>query len=428
MKSMSRLAVVVCVSLVTASPALAWPEFVLPDVLFAAPGVECNVYYDGAFETVTPWRYAYEAECPVGWCERFRWHWTPAAEDAGRSVPLVLRALDDDGTVAEKSVTVRVARLPKAPDTRRITLAMLGASISNSGYPQRVMKLMRENGYPNYTPVGSHAGGGKPVVPGGIAYDGYGGFQWGDFLRRWWARECELPQEQMKAEEEALRLGQREFVIQQGDAYRLKSPLLRVGASGRPELDLQGWLDRINGGKPPDVITVALFGNDMFKARPGTLQAHLDRTFADVEKLLSVLRAAAPKAHIGIGLGVAAADQDAFAKNYGCLQSAAQYRRNIFAFNRRMMAFDFIRRDGNMSLIPMNAAIDTVSSFPRAEVAAHADTTQTVWRTSNALHPLRCGGDQLGDAIFAWLADVLSRDPAERKVSVAECGAIPSAR
>ena len=407
MKLMSRLAVVVCVSLVAVSPAVARPGFILPDVLFAAPGVECNVYYDGAFETVTPWCYAYEAECSVGRCECRRWHWTPAAEDAGRSVPLVLRALDDDGTVAERSVTVRVARLPKAPDLRRITLAMLGASISNSGYPQRVMKLMRENGYPNYTPVGSHAGYGKPVVPGGIAYDGYGGFKWGDFLRRWWARECELPQEQMKAEEEALRLGQREFVVQQGDAYRLKSPLLRVGASGRPELDLQGWFDRINCGNPPDVITVVLAANDVFGARPTTLQGILDKTFVDVEKLLSVLRTAAPKAHIGVGLFPLASDQDAFAENYGCLQSAAQYRRNVFAYNRRMLGFDLIRRDGNMSLIPMSCSLDTVNSFPRKHVPAHVDTTEMVERTVNALHPLPSGGDQLGDAVYAWLVNIL---------------------
>lgn len=384
------------------------PAFVMSRHVYAAPGVECNVYYDGALDSVTPWRYAYEVECESGRCERFRWCWTPTAEDGGKRMPLTLRAMDDDGIVAETTVTVCVARAVSQPDTRILTLATLGASVSNSGYPQRVMKLMRENGYPNYTPVGSHAGFGKPVVPGGIAYDGYGGFRWGDFLRRWWARETDLPQEQIKAEEEALRLGHREFRID-SENYRLKSPLLHVGASGRPELDLAGWLERINGGKDPDVVAVVLAGNDVFRARPSTLDSILDETFADVTKLLTVLRQTMPKTHIAVGLFPLCADQDAFAENYKCLQSAAQYRRNVFAYNRRVLDFALIRNDGNMSIIPMNCAIDTVNSFPKKEVRVHADSEQNTLRSCNALHPLPCGGEQLGDAFYAWLANYLDK-------------------
>lgn len=380
------------------------PAFVMPKRLYAAPGVECNVYFDGALDTVTPWRYAYEAECKVGRCERFRWCWKPLREDAGKIVPLTLRALDDDGVVAETSLCVQVVRLPVTASDRTITLALLGASISNSGYPQRVMKLMRENGYPNYTPVGSHSGRGKPVEPRGIAYDGYGGFRWGDFLRRWWARESDLPQEQLKAEEEALQAGDKCFKILP-ESYRLKSPLLHVGDTGRPELDLQGWFDRINGGTPPDIITVVLAANDVFHSRPSDVSKRLDETFADAMSLLTALRKAAPKAHIGVGLFPPCSDQDAFAENYGCLQSAAQYRRNVFAYNRRMIELDLIRRDGNMSLIPLNCALDTVNSFPRKTVLAHANSTESVLRTMNALHPLPCGGEQLGDAFFAWLAN-----------------------
>lgn len=382
------------------------PGFVMSQRMYAAPGVECNVYYDGALDSVVPWRYAYEVECQVGRCERFRWCWTPTVEDGGKRFPLTLRAMDDDGIVAETTVTVCVARAVSPTDARAVTLATLGASVSNSGYPQRVMKLMRENGYPNYTPVGSHGGFGKPVQPRGIAYDGYGGFRWGDFLRRWWARETDLPQEQIKAEEEALRLGHREFRID-SENYRLKSPLLHVGASGRPELDLHGWFARINGGRAPDVIAIVLAGNDVFRARPNTLGEILDSTFADAANLLTVLRQAAPKAHIAVGLFPLCADQDAFAENYKCLQSAAQYRRNVFAYNRRVLDFVPIRDDGNMSIIPMNCAIDTVNSFPRKEVAVHADSDEKTFRACNALHPLPCGGEQLGDAFYAWLANLL---------------------
>ena len=68
------------------------PAFVVPGTIYAAPGVECNVYWGEVLDSVRPDRYAFEARSRVGRCENERWTWTPAAKDAGRRETVVVNA------------------------------------------------------------------------------------------------------------------------------------------------------------------------------------------------------------------------------------------------------------------------------------------------------------------------------------------------
>ena len=52
------------------------PAFVLPETVYAVPGVECNVYFDEVLDSVRPDSYAFEAQSKVGRCEARRWTWT----------------------------------------------------------------------------------------------------------------------------------------------------------------------------------------------------------------------------------------------------------------------------------------------------------------------------------------------------------------
>ena len=152
----TKFTIISALSVLTALSASAKPTFFLPEHLYAAPGVECNVYFSNIFESFTPNRYAYEALAAKGKSQVERWTWTPTAADAGTKVKLVINAWSDDAPVASVTTTVHVARAPQpGADQRKITFALLAASLTNSRYQDRIMKDMRENGYPLFTPVGS---------------------------------------------------------------------------------------------------------------------------------------------------------------------------------------------------------------------------------------------------------------------------------
>ena len=115
------------------------PRFFVPETLYAAPGVECNVFFARIFESVKYSNYAFEAISEEGNFWEDRWSWTPKAEDAGKSVQVVFRAHSDDGLVDCATTTVAVAKSPAADlKSRRISLALLTASCSNCRFQDRL--------------------------------------------------------------------------------------------------------------------------------------------------------------------------------------------------------------------------------------------------------------------------------------------------
>ena len=378
----------------------------LPETVYTAPGLETNIYFENVIDSATPEAYAVEVKCPRGTHGNKRWFWTPDAKDAGKEFVLELRLFNDWGMIASKKCKVVVAR--EAADRKaKITLALLGDSGVNCRYPTHLLNVMRERGYANYTPVGKHSGSGKPVVPGGIAHDGYGGFSWQSFLERWVYSTGELPQAQNEAEKEQMRaLGVRN--IPQSQMYRMRSPLLKV-VNGKKVLDIPGWFGAINKGKAPDFIVIQLGGNDVFSTRAEKLDERIKYVMGNARKLLAELRKHAPNAKIGVASGVCGCAQDGFGANYNCYQSKYQYRRNILRYTREIAALVKELNDPKLSFIPMHHNIDPENSFITGSFPVHARSKQKVVRLRNALHPSITGGYQLGDAIACWLLKQLEK-------------------
>jgi len=160
------------------SAAEARPSFVVEPEVFAAPGVPCHVYYERVFDSRVPQRYLLEAVSEVGRCHARSWDWTPQESDAGTRKRLVLNAWDDEGLVASATTTVVVAGAPSpAAKGRKVTLALLAASDTNSLYQNRILERMRAAGFANYTPVGTHTGGSASFACNpaeGAPHDGFG--------------------------------------------------------------------------------------------------------------------------------------------------------------------------------------------------------------------------------------------------------------
>ena len=381
-------------------------KMALPEIIYAAPGIESTIYFENVVDSSTPQAYAYEVRCRKGTQAQHRWYWTPEEKDAGKTFELQLSLYNDYGLAGSAKCKVVVAKKAVHPE-KKITLALLAASGVNSGYPARLMEVMRKTGFVNYTPVGSHAGAGKKVVPGGIAHDGYGGFSWNSFLSRWVFSTEELQGIQDKAEIAQMKaLGVQNIPPKR--LYRYRSPLLRI-RNGKKVLDIPAWLQKINQGKAPDFIIINLGGNDVFGTRPHQLDQRIVQVMQNAATLLKELRKHAPDAIIGVTTGPAGCGQDGFGVNYGCRQSKFQFRRNIQRYNRELAKFLKDLKDPRIHLVPMHQNIDPGNSYLTAWKQAHARSRKRVQIDNNALHPSAEGGAQLADAIYCFLRKQLEK-------------------
>ena len=74
-------------------------QMMLPEVVYAAPGIESNIYFENVIDSATPLAYAFEVKCKRGTHGNKRWFWTPDKTDAGKSFDLELRVFNDFGRV-----------------------------------------------------------------------------------------------------------------------------------------------------------------------------------------------------------------------------------------------------------------------------------------------------------------------------------------
>ena len=383
------------------------PAFYLPERIYAAPGLELNVYFTEIFDSVVPQNYAYQAYCRKGRSERVRWCFTPTAEDAGTTFPLVVNAWNDDGLVDSVTSQVVVAAAPVDP-SRKVTLALLGDSLTNCGYQDQVLKDMRLAGYSGYTPVGSRA-----MTADGARHDGYGGYTFDAFLTRYRVSDEEIAHVQDQAEREQLAtLGVPVKIVHAWQRDLLRSPLVKF-EGGEKSVDIPRWLAKINGGTPPDIIIVELGLNSVFYSEGSIpeLRALFRRNLLpEAERLISRLRQDMPAATYLLCTMPVGSSQDGFAANYGADRNEVQHRKIVFAINREYDAWIKAKKDPKLMLLPVGHAVDPEDSslVQRQKVSARSENE--VVRSVNAVHPSAVGGYQMGDAIAAMLMSLLNRD------------------
>lgn len=374
---------------VFAKPFLSPPSFVP-----AVPGKECAVYFRAVTDGMQPEIYSYRVSCPVGESDGSSWKWTPAASDAGRSVPLVLSLSAAGKVLSTATSCVQVAKMP-LDKKRPLTLALLADSLTNCGYQDRLMEMMHAEGFEGYRPVGSRTGySASPVgtfTPGKAAHDGYGGYTWKSFMTRYAFAVDEIDNLQSEAERQQLqKLGEK---IPPGKEWRrhlLKSPLVKI-ENAEKKVDVRKWFGRINGGAAPDVIMVALGGNDIFMRKSdgkfpnGTdVEAEIG---ANINRLLDTLRDAAPDALLAVATTPSGGVQKAFETNYGRLRKDYEYRSNSLFYARLLEKVVAARGDSRVVLVPLHHALDHLKAYP----------------DNNALHPTVEGGRMMGGALYAWI-------------------------
>ena len=369
-------------------------QLFLPEHLYAVPGIECNIYFRNIFLTINHANYIFDVDCKAGRQDVKRWRFTPVAADAGKTFPLTVKVYDKNGLAAVGKTTVHVAPAD-AGKGRPLSILVVGDSLTNATvYPTRLHTLCKQPGNPKLTMIGSHRGGGRKPVPGGVAHEGYGGWTWNSFMTRWVDESTIKNPTPVKK-------------------FYAKSKFLNL-KNGKPVFDLANYLKKYNNGKTPDVITFQLGVNDVFGADEKNLDQRIKAILTNADKLIAAFRKEAPNALIGVGYVTPGANQDAFGTNYKCGQTAWGYYRNHFRLNQTMAKHFAKYKDAKLVMIPSNVGLDTENNFPVRKEAVNSQNKTPVFRQCNGVHPAAAGYNQMGDTYYAWLKNQLA-SPAKKK-------------
>ena len=354
----------------------------LPKIIYAVPGIECNLYFENIFLTINPSNFAFEVKCKKGRCDEKRWRYIPKDAEAG-TYDLQVNVYDDDNLVATASSKLVVVPAD-AGKGKTVTLLLIGSSEleMQHAFPIHIHKLFQAQGNPALKMIGEN-GPGWPDKIGEVRHEGYGGWSFGRFITP----------------------GPGRCVVKR--AYFRDNPFWNAKTKA---LDFEGYFQKNNGGKAPDFIQVSLGGNDVFKSVDGTIDADLAVIRKRMDVFLTALRKAAPDAKIALAeIEYCSRSQDAFGNNYGCLQSRWQIRKNFFKY--RAMVRDVAATSGDPKLfaVPYYIALDNENNVRKQKDVANARNRCTVFRESNGLHPLEAGYQQCADCFYAWMKYQLSK-------------------
>ena len=371
-------------------------KLLLPEKIYAVPGVETNVYFENIVRVINPDNYIFEARCNRGRWDEKRWSFTPTDKDVG-SFTLTINVIGNQGLLASKKVTVVVS--PRnAGAGKNLSVLVIGDSLTNATvYPTQIHSHFQKPGNPKLKMIGSHAGSGRVVKAGGVAHEGYGGWAWSTFSTKWMddAKFAKLTKRR--------------------DIVYARSPFL-AKKDGKVVFDLQGYFNRLNNGKAPDIITFQLGVNDVFSASDATVEKRVADILNNMDKLLAEMRKAAPNAVFGVGLTTAGCfTQDGFGKNYAARHSRWQYKKNQHRLVEAMMQKFAKANPYNVQIVPVYLNLDCENNFPIAQEFINAGNKRKIARLNNGVHPSADGYRQIGDTFYCWMKSVLAQQSAVKK-------------
>jgi len=357
---------------------------ILPADVYAVPGVESSVYFDNIILHPNSELLLWDVDCAIGLQQNERWTCVPTPEQVGDHA-LTIKLISPEAQVLEQFETTVHVVDPAAGSEQPLTMLCVGDSLTNaSSYTARLVELFAADESLGVKLIGENGPGGDT----GNVHEGYGGWTCQAFAERW------------DPEAEWKEVG--------GRNRRVRSPFI-FEVDGQPRLDFQRYLDKNNGGAPPDFITILLGCNDTFAADETNIEERIDAMFGHLDTLLAEFRRVAPDAQIGVlYLVPPSRHQDSFGANYKCSQTRWQYRRNQHRVIEREMTTYLGRDAENIFMVPAFVNVDCVWGFPGAMVPPNAHSSDTIRRMSNGVHPTTPGYYQIGDGIYSWVKSRLA--------------------
>jgi lysophospholipase L1-like esterase len=359
-------------------------RLILPPVIYATPGIECNIYYDNIILTLNVRNFAFDVACPKGLLFQERWAYTSTADELG-DYPVTVEVRDDSNKVIARARSiVRVAA--EQPEADPATLLIVGDSLTEySVYPKHILDLSKRSGATRLRMIGSRGVGNMPPTDD-LRHEGYSG----------WTAEA--------------------FVVLAGPLSR--SGYFKPGATGSPfvyesedgtkSVDFGRYYAEFNDGKAPDLVTIGLGINDVFTANDKTIDERVDGILGFFDVLVESIQKASPDTRIGLQMEAPpTTSQDGFRNYIGAgKQTRWQCRRNQHRLMERMVQHFGDRSDKHIYLVPNYLNLDADKQYPTWSPPINARSEETMTRVNNGTHPSEAGYKQIGDTVYCWIANM----------------------
>lgn len=352
-------------------------RLVLPPSIPAVVGEECNIYFDNVVLVPTVDVWIFDVVCNRGKQQSERWTWVPTKEDVGEhSLQIDIR----DGlnkVVATAKTTIRVVGA-ESRSSEPITMLCIGDSLTQASvYTARLLELCGRPDNPKLALIGTHWPGNEA---GPNRHEGYGGWTAKRFATHY------------------------NVHARMGNYKKRGSPFLYLNEEKKPVLSFVNYCHDVNADVFPDVVSIFLGPNDVFRYTDENLEAGIDDMLAHFDLLVAMIRSESPATNIAIMLPVPpASTQDAFGHNYRSGQTRWQYKRNQHRLVERMLTAYAKREGEKIHIVPTYVNLDCLRNYPTATVTASSVNDTKIVRQSNSVHPAASGYRQIGDSLYAWL-------------------------
>lgn len=163
----------------------------------------------------------------------------------------------------------------------------------------------------------------------------------------------------------------------------------------------------------PDLVTILLGWNDLFGLPitddDATVQAFATAQCAKINGWITSILADTPTAQVAVlTLTPPVYSQDGFGIVYANNTARLPKVRMRANWNNALIAYFGGKTGSNIWVIPTGTSLDQQYGFQRTATAVFQDTSETVLRAQNSVHPENAGYFQIGDAIWAALKAIFS--------------------
>jgi hypothetical protein len=411
---------------------------VMPPKIYAAQGLQCNVYYDNLI-TSPDWRdYSIDVTCTAaqqGQQLNEAWRLTPTGPITSGTLTVAVHDKRSGRLLASASSAVLAAAANAGKDQNKKVL-LIGDSLT-PGLATALSNLQATDAL-KLTLLGTQGGAVKHEGRGGWTVPNYttAGPAYYQFTVSGVTNEPALNAAEYTNGGSRYRVqtvslaggaGTITCSLESGGAPQASGTLTKSNAAagdatiafsasaaapGNPfwfngAVDFAQYLS-VNGVATPDYVVIALGNNDSlftiaWNDKKAVMEAAIDVELAKLDVLIASIKAADPNTRVILAPpALPAFEQDAFGLSYGTGEPRWKYKDRIVLWAKRLFARHAGQEANRVFVASTGTALDTINSFPRAAAEpVNSRSPVTVQRVNNALHDLSNGSQQEADSLMA---------------------------
>lgn len=424
------------ISASSTSSTTAAPVLVMPPTIYGVQGRECSLYIDNLhLGDSTLFNHDVTNTAVNGAQQRERWTWTPTGVQSTGT--LTVSAYDKtQGTVLASATTNQRAAASTAGSGTTKTINVIGDSLINAAVITQTVIDIAATDVMGVSFIGT-----RGTAPN--KHEGRGGWKISDYAtvgRTFYAFTVSGVVTSPAINSTVYTNNSSTFTVQEVDITAGSGTIICERSAGTNAPSASGTLTKSSGtgdatiafsasstvsGNPfwiggaldypqyltnnslatPDWVLIHLGINDVFNyVSDATVIAAATAAFANLDLLITSIKAAGAGVKVGLMIPTPPASQDGFAASYGTGQPAWRDKRNIMLWAQELITKYTGQEASRIYLVPSNTALDVENGYPLAASApVNSRSSVMVQRQNNGVHPDTSGYQQIGDCLWAFL-------------------------